>query len=520
MVVSLIMLTKNYTHHLLFLLTCFLLLVACQPQPPILVYVTPTHDEVASANTSVPTLEASVSLTEVTPSLPPTIASTETTALQPTQPPGPSATFEGAVIAPDYTLPPTSTPRPTNTQPPPPPSETPAPGATQAPAEQPTSPPNVAPQGALPNLDANMMGIQLDSTLNQTDWNNAIGDIHNLGVKWLKVQVSWKQLQPNAAGEIGEDFRRLEIYLETAFNSGLDILISIAKAPNWARSSQNEDGPPDDPQALVDFLNVFLREVGPSIDAIEIWNEPNLSREWQGQALNGQSYMKYFVPAYTAAKQYAESMKTDPNSPRNFPLYIITAGLAPTQGDGAADDRVYLQQMYDAGLANYPDAYIGVHPYSWANPPDATCCSPGEPGFDDNPRFFFMNNIQDYRDIMTRNQDETGKMWVTEFGYATWANFPGAPPDVWMGWVDECQQGNYIIRAFEIAQSTDYMGPMILWNLNFAVLSGMVENRDERAAYSLITPLNPRERAAYWMIFDAIRPEEQLQSYSRCPGPG
>ena len=363
-----------------------------------------------------------------------------------------------------------------------------------------------------------MMGIQLDPTLNQTDWNNAIGDIHNLGVKWLKVQVSWKQLQPNAAGEIGEDFRRLEIYLETAFNSGLDILISIAKAPNWARSNQNEDGPPDDPQALVDFLNVFLREVGPSIDAVEIWNEPNLSREWQGQPLSGQSYMKYFVPAYNAAKQYALSMQTDPQAPRNFPLYVISAGLAPTQGDGAADDRIYLQQMYASGLNNYPDAYVGVHPYGWANPPDSSCC--GERGWDDNRRFFFKDTLDDYRKIMTTSGDDNQKMWITEFGYATWAGFPGAPPDTWMGWVDECQQGNDIIRAFQIGQSLDYMGPMILWNLNFAVLSGLVENRDERAAYSLITPLNPRERAGYWMIYDAIRPDKQLPSYSRCPGPG
>jgi hypothetical protein len=513
------MLTKNHTHHLIFLLTGFLLLVACQPQPPILVYVTPTHDEVASASTTVPTVVASVAPTEVTAVLPPTAMPTQTVPPQPTQPLGPTETFEGAVIAPGYTLPPTSTPRPTNTQPPP---ATPIPGATQAPAEQPTNPPPVAPQGQLPNLDPNMMGIQLDPTLNQTDWNNAIGDIHNLGVKWLKVQVSWKQLQPNAAGEIGEDFRRLEIYLETAFNSGLDILISIAKAPNWARSNQNEDGPPDDPQALVDFMNVFLREVGPSIDAVEIWNEPNLSREWQGQPLTGQSYMKYFVPAYNAAKQYATSMQTDPQAPRNFPLYVITAGLAPTgQSDGSQDDRDYLKQMYSAGLAQYTDAYVGIHPYGWGNAPDDTCCHMSEDrGWDDNRKFFFMDNVQDYRDIMVQSGDSQGKMWVTEFGWATWAGFPGDPPQTWMSYVDECQQGNYIIDAFQIGQSLDYMGPMILWNLNFAVLAGMVENRDERAAYSLITPLNPRERAGYWMIYDAIHTDKQLTSYSRCPGPG
>jgi polysaccharide biosynthesis protein PslG len=511
------MLKIKHTHTLPILIICFLFLVACQPQPPILVYVTPTQaGEIAAVNTVVPTLEPSLSPTEVTPSATFTQAATET---PPPQPTGPTATFIGAVIQPGYTLPPTSTPEPSITPPPP---NTPVPGATQPPVEQPTSAPNVAPQGALPNLNPSLMGIQLDPTLDQTDWNNALGDIQKLGIKWLKVQVAWKQLQPNNAQEISVDFRRLEIYLETAYNQGLDVLISIAKAPNWARANQSEDGPPDDPQALADFLNLFLYEVGPSIDAIEIWNEPNLSREWQGHPLTGQSYMEYFVPAYNVARQYADTMAVDPRFPRNYPLYVITAGLAPTQGEGAADDRTYLQQMYAAGLAQYTNenTAIGAHPYGWGNPPDATCCSPGEPGFDDNPRFFFLDTIDDYREIMTNAGDNDGKMWLTEVGWATWAGLPGDPPDVWMDFTDECQQGNYLVRAFQMAQERDFMGPMILWNLNFAVLSGMVDNRDERAAYSLIVPLDPRERAAYWMIYDAVRPDENLPSYSRCPGVG
>jgi hypothetical protein len=178
--------------------------------------------------------------------------------------------------------------------------------------------------------------------------------------------------------------------------------------------------------------------------------------------------------------------------------------------------------MYAAGLAQYTNEHtaVGIHPYGWGNSPDSTCCSPGEPGFDDNPRFFFLDTINDYRQTMTNAGDTDGKMWITEVGWATWSGLPGAPPDVWMGYTDECQQGNYLVRAFQLAQERDFIGPMILWNLNFAVLSGMVDNRDERAAYSLVVPLDPRERAAYWMIYDAVRPDENLPSYSRCPGPG
>ncbi|MBL8155068.1 MAG: hypothetical protein JNM70_12865, partial [Anaerolineae bacterium] len=277
------------------------------------------------------------------------------------------------------------------------------------------------------------------------------------------------------------------------------------------------------PQALVQFINLITEEFGTSLDAIEIWNEPNLSREWQGQPLNGQSYMRYFVPAYQTITAYAQRMVTDPKTPRTTPLYVITAGLAPT-GDnptiGSRNDRSYLQEMYAAGLGSYPDIFVGIHPYSWGNPPDATCCQPStERGWDDDPHFFFMNNMQDFRQIMVSNGHAEQRLFVTEFGYATWEYLPGDPPQPWMAYIGECQQGAYLVQAFQIAQSWDYVGPVILWNLNIAN-QVTVQNRDEMAAYSMIVPLELRERAAYWMLYDAIRPDQQLSSYSRCPGPG
>ncbi len=264
----------------------------------------------------------------------------------------------------------------------------------------------------------------------------------------------------------------------------------------------------------------MLGQFGQAIDAVEVWNEPNLIREWSGQPLTGTSYMKYFVPAYNAINAYSQQMKSDPKTPRSTPIKIITAGLAPASADGATNDRTYLQQMFDGGLANYPDAAIGMHPYSWWNSPDATCCDYDKTrGYDDQPQFFFSNTISDYHNILVQRGDPNAQLWATEFGWATWDGLPGAPPQDWMGWTSECQQGAYIIRAFQIGQSTPFMGPMMLWNLNFAMLAGMVSNRDERAGYSLLVPLNPRERAAYWMIYDAVRPEvPSLSSYSRCPG--
>ncbi len=496
-------------------------LVACSPQAPIVIYVTPTHEaEIASAPTLVPTLPPPTA-TPIVPSEVPTLTETPL----PIVPTGPTNTPLGAIIGGDYTLPPTSTPQPSVTPLPSTEGSTLEPSQvipTSPPVEQPTS----GPQPAMPNLDPSRMGIQLDPNLDQNDWNKALDSISNLGVKWLKVQISWKQLQPNNATEVSVDFKRLEIYLETAYNKGLDILISVAKAPAWARSNQTEDGPPDDPNTLANFIDLMTQEFGTSLDAIEVWNEPNLSREWQGQPLNGASYMKLLMPSYTAINAYSERMKTDPKTPRSTPLVIITAGLAPTSDNadiGARDDRAYLQEMYNAGLGNLPDIYVGIHPYGWGNPPDSTCCQMSQDrGWDDNPHFFFLDNVNAFHDIMVKNSHTSSKLFATEFGYATWDRFPGEPPQPWMAYNDRITQGTYLVRAFQMAQSMDFMGPMILWNLNVAN-KVTISNRDEMAAYSITFPgdqcnLNldsgaRTERPAFWMIYDAVRPDVQLPSY-------
>jgi hypothetical protein len=202
---------------------------------------------------------------------------------------------------------------------------------------------------------------------------------------------------------------------------------------------------------------------------------------------------------------------------------IITAGLAPTGNNpGSVDDREFLRQMYAAGLANYPDVLIGIHPYSWANSPDAVCC--GTRGWDDDPHFFFADTLREYRSIIAAAGHNT-RMWITEVGYATWDGFPNQPPpgSEWMRFNTMWDQANYTLRMVELAQTSGDIENVILWNLNFAVLSGLVENADERIAYSMIVPgtlciiepgsTNRTERPLYWMLYDALRPDIQLPGY-------
>jgi len=492
------------THRLrqfLFGLVIMIGLVACTPRESVVIYITPTaaNGVISQDAAAIPTIAWTPSATSdilltgsptdlpfVMPTpivpvgaaptqAPVTLAPTNTITPENLIPGAPTATF-GAIIGTEYTLP------PTNTLPPP---------ATNTPVNTPIA----TPYTVWPTLDGSRIGIQLDYNVQLDYWFTLTGLTKDRNVGWVKLQANWSALQPNGPDEYGDHFQVFTDYVQRANGRGLKVLLSVAKAPAWARNTTEEYGPPTDPQTYATFLRFLITQIKPeNIDAIEVWNEPNLSREWRGALpFNGEGYMQVFRPAYDAIKQ------TAPN------IQIVTAGLAPTgNSDGSIDDRAYLQQMYGAGLGQYSDVVVGIHPYGWANPPDFRCCDAiADRGWDDRPQFFFIDTIEDYREIMVQNGDEGVQMWVTEFGWATWANYPVEIPtgDDWMIHTSPEEQAQYVIRAFEIGQSLDYIGPMFLWNLNFGGNTPIM-NRSEMAAYSLI--YDAGEGLRYRPLYDIL----------------
>jgi polysaccharide biosynthesis protein PslG len=489
-------------------LVFLVMLAGCTEPGPIVVYVTPTSE--APAPNSAGEVVFASTATDVSPTV------TSTTAAEPTSLPGPTVTFMGAIVGEDY-APPTTNPPPATATPVPsvlpveptvsPPLVTDVPQlAPPTVTPEPVEPTAVTPAGTpIPILDTSGLGIQVDSRVEQDEWETIMNQVaHDLDMGWIKVQVGWSFFQPNGPDEISQEFRRLEIYLEQIRQMRqVKVLVSVAKAPNWTRTDTAEAGPPNDPQQLANFISLMLREFGGSVDAVEVWNEPNLSREWRGHPMTGSEYMRYFDAGYNAVRAYSPD------------IVVVSAGLAPTTDTaGSRDDRAYLREMYNAGLANYSNIGVGIHPYGWGNSPEARCCAMDDArGWDDAPQFFFLNTLEDYRSIMTNYGHSGVQLWVTEFGWATWEGLPGDPPDPWMTYNSKWDQANYTLQAIETMQGLDYVGPMFLWNLNFANPI-LIEQRDERIAYSIVLPEGaPRERPLYWMLYDAVRPDETLERY-------
>jgi hypothetical protein len=78
-------------------------------------------------------------------------------------------------------------------------------------------------------------------------------------------------------------------------------------------------------------------------------------------------------------------------------------------------------------------------------------------------------------------------LWLTEFGWGSFDGF-GAPPPAgaeFMSHVSEWEQAQYTLAAYEMAHNWDGVGPLFLWNLNFAPTLG--PKRSE-SGYSVLRP--------------------------------
>ncbi|MEO8396420.1 MAG: endo-1,4-beta-xylanase, partial [Chloroflexota bacterium] len=162
---------------------------------------------------------------------------------------------------------PTSTPRPTLA----PVSATP-----QTIAQAATQPANntPAPTATLLPVDVKrfQLGVQVQVSMDNMDqWANVAKN--QLSVNWVKEQVRWKDTE-KTQGTF--DWYETDTYLTAAANKGLQVLVSVVTAPDWARDQGvdlTQNGPPANPQDYANFVVALLRRYPGKIHAVEVWNE-------------------------------------------------------------------------------------------------------------------------------------------------------------------------------------------------------------------------------------------------------
>jgi polysaccharide biosynthesis protein PslG len=326
-------------------------------------------------------------------------------------------------------------------------------------------------------LSRNRIGIQV--YLHRVDVPQLVEQLRELGVGWVKVQVSWKLYQPAPEQYSDERFADLDQLVEAAQENNINVLLGVAKAPEWSRPTTEMDGSPRDNDLYRQFMQMLALRYKGRVSAYELWNEPNLQREWNGVPLDAAA-LGALIRAGAEGVRAADSAA------------LVISGAPAVTGidDGivAIDDRRYFRAMLESGVAQVVDGF-GVHPYGWANPPDATVANPDTavPTHNDHPSFFFQDTLQDYGALLTDFNITDKQLWVTEFGWGSFEGFGTAPPAeaTFMVDVSEWQQAVYTQRALVLADDWPWVGPMMLWNLNFAPWIGAAFSE---SGYSLLRP--------------------------------
>lgn len=292
-----------------------------------------------------------------------------------------------------------------------------------------------------------------------------LNQLEELDVGWVKIQVSWKLFQPGPDRLDEFWFSEAEKLIQGAHERNIQVLVGVAKAPEWSRPTTEEDGPPTDFARFTEFTTLLAQRWDGKVAAWELWNESNLRREWNGAPLNGAEFTRLVAAGAAGIRA------VDPNA------ILISGAPAPTginDGVSAVDDRVYFEQMLAAGIAQYVDG-IGYHPYSAANPVWAEIGNTADHAVshNDHPSFFFRHTTQDYLALMGKYGVEK-QLWGTEFGWGTYENLGRAAPAgvEYMDQINEWQQAENVIDVYIFANDTAEIGPMFVWNLNFGPLLG------------------------------------------------
>jgi len=337
-------------------------------------------------------------------------------------------------------------------------------------------------------------GYGIQAFLVDQDAATLTDEVVSLGVSWVKQDILWRDFEP-VKGAI--DFNTLDNIVNTLRDQNLNVLLTVSAAPDWARTSTDENGPPDNFADYAAFVGALAGRYAGRVQAYEIWNEPNLRREWNSTIHNisAASYIELLRAGYSAIKA------VDPNA------VVVSGGLAPTgfnDGVNAINDRLYLNALYVAGLGAVSDA-IGAHPLGWANPPDALCCAAPvgvETHYQDSS-FYFQDTLRAYRDIMVQNNDGSTAIWATKFGWGTSEDTdPPSENYVFVSYTTLGEQAIYDPRGFELGAELGFVGPMFLDNLNGCqVQLGTVEP----CFYALVGP-DGAPRPAFAAVQAVINP--------------
>ncbi len=339
---------------------------------------------------------------------------------------------------------------------------------------------------AAPSASTFAYGFQVHMwDLNPDAKSLVVGDVTQAGFNWIKHQVEWASLEPNA-GQY--DWSELDAIVNADTAANLHILLSVQHAPVFYRSASSGLMPAD-PSTYQNLMSAMAGRYAGKVQAYELWNEENLAREAGQGNVDPSAYLPLLKAGYAGVKAGDSTAK------------VVLGALSPTganQPGVSMDDLAYLKGLYALNggeVRNYYDI-LGAHLSGFSNPPDCTFATPQcslSGGWNNDPSFFAFTRMGQYHDAVTAAGDDK-KIWLTEFGYDS--SSLAVPGYEYSTFVSEDAQARYLVQAFQIARQTPYIGGVMVWNLNYQVA---VPQTDEKWGFSVLRS-DWSGRPAYWAL--------------------
>ncbi len=241
---------------------------------------------------------------------------------------------------------------------------------------------------------------------------------------WAYLEPSKGQYQWSIADRIVQHARR----------QGLRVVARLGFVPGWARPDPNTQATTftylDRAHygAFAAFATAFAAHFKGQIEAIVIWNEPNLSGEWGMRPVDPAGYVEMLNTVYAPVK------RADPG------VLVLAGALAPTlEPPGSPqglNDLDYLAAMYRA-IDPQQRPYDGwaMHSYGRTAPPE------------DPPARDIINyrRVELLHEVLGRHGDGDLPVYITEAGWNDDTN--------WAFGVTPAQRIAYTLRAWDYARA-------------------------------------------------------------------
>lgn len=251
------------------------------------------------------------------------------------------------------------------------------------------------------------------------------GELDRMGrgrVGTLRINLAWGSVQ--SGPDAPYDWSHYDPVIAGAARNGIRVLATVYSSPEWAEPTPEYPPLGSRLSQFEDFVRAAVGRYGskgsfwrenPALPKLpvtdwQVWNEPNSPLFWKP---------KPDPAGYVTLLRGFDSAAHDADPAAR----IVLGGLFPTPRGGIAMGD-FMEALYRGGAKDLFDA-AAIHPYA-ANPQDA------------------LARTGDLRDVMDRNGDDGGGIWISEVGWAS----AGQPSGLTVG---PARQAAYLSRTYRLA---------------------------------------------------------------------